>query len=144
MSKETNHQFAATRFPVNLLGSLVVMLSLASTSVAQTVPPTAPIGLTATATTCGQVNLSWDAAIDNSGTGLKAYSIWRTDNGVNTVTSIGAARTWFDDTMRVNSSTTMSYYVVPWTIPATNRCPATPLPSTRALVRWPPESRLLI
>ena len=112
MSKETNHQFAATRFPVNLLGSLVVMLSLASTSVAQTVPPTAPIGLTATATTCGQVNLSWDAAIDNSGTGLKAYSIWRTDNGVNTVSSIGAARTWFDDTMRVNSSTTMSYYVV--------------------------------
>src|SRR5439155_1441780 len=78
MSKEAKHQFAATRFPLNLLGSLVVMLSLASTSVAQTVPPTAPIGLTATATTCGQVNLSWDAAIDNSGTGLKAYSIWRT------------------------------------------------------------------
>src|SRR5207245_533046 len=112
MSKETNHQFAATRFPLNLLGSLVVMLSLASTSVAQTVPPTAPTGLTATAATCGQVNLSWGAAVDNSGTGLKAYSIWRTDNGVNTLTSIGAARTWFDDTVWVKSATTMSYYVV--------------------------------
>ncbi|HEV2493972.1 MAG TPA: Ig-like domain-containing protein [Terriglobia bacterium] len=104
--------FAATCSRECLLGSLVVILSLASISVAQTVPPTAPFGLTATAAACGQVNLSWDAAIDNSGTGLKAYSIWRNDNGMNTVTNIGAARTWFDDTMQVKSSATMSYYVL--------------------------------
>ena len=112
MTKQTNHRLAATRSLVNLLGSLVIMLSFTGISDAQTVPPTPPTGLTATAATCGQVNLSWGAAIDNSGTGLKAYSIWRTDNGVNSVTSIGAARTWFDDTVWVKSSTTMSYYVV--------------------------------
>src|SRR5437899_1377446 len=112
MTKQTNHRLAATRSLVNLLGSLVIMLSFTGISDAQTVPPTPPTGLTATAATCGQVNLSWGAAIDNSGTGLKAYSIWRTDNGVNSVTSIGAARTWFDDTVWVKSSTTMSYYVM--------------------------------
>jgi hypothetical protein len=94
-----------------LLLAVLVVLSGAPT-LAQSVPPTSPTGLTATAASCGQVNLSWSAATDNSGTGLKAYSIWRNDSGVNTVTSIGATRTWFDDTMYVKSATTMSYYVV--------------------------------
>src|SRR6266446_6302547 len=105
--------FAASRSPVCFLRLMVVMLSVTGISVAQTtIPPSSPTGLTATAATCEQVDLSWGAAIDNSGTGLKAYSIWRSDSGINTLTSIGAARTWFDDTMRVKSSTTMSYYVV--------------------------------
>jgi len=57
--------------------------------------------------------MSWSAATDNAGTGLKAYSIWRNDiRGASILTNIGAARTWFDDTIYVKSSTTMSYYVV--------------------------------
>ena len=44
---------------------------------AQTIPPSAPVGLTATATSCGQVDLSWNSATDNSGTGLKAYHTQR-------------------------------------------------------------------
>jgi hypothetical protein len=56
--------------------------------------------------------MSWSAAMDNSGTGLKAYSIWRNDIGGAILTNIGAARTWFDDTIYVKSSTTMSYYFV--------------------------------
>jgi len=92
---------------------LAVVVLLGSTfGLAQSVPPTSPTGLTATAATCGEVDLTWSPAIDNSGTGLKAYSIWRSNDGVNTVTSIGAARVWFDDTMYVRSSDTMSYYVV--------------------------------
>src|SRR5438128_6140874 len=90
----------------------VLMVLSRAPAVAQSVPPTSPTGLTAAAASCAQVNLSWSAAIDTSGTGLKAYSIWRSDSGVNTLTSIGATRTWFDDTMRVKSSTAMSYYVV--------------------------------
>src|SRR5438128_5659322 len=90
----------------------VLMVLSSAPAVAQSVPPKSPTGLTATAASCGQVNLSWSAPTDNSGTGLKAYSIWRNDSGVNTVTSIGAGRTWFDDTRRVKSSTAMSYYVV--------------------------------
>src|SRR5216683_739488 len=74
--------------------------------------PTPPTGLVATASSCGQVDLSWSASADQSGTGLKAYTIWRNDSGVNTVTSIGATRTTFSDTNNVKSSTTQAYYVV--------------------------------
>lgn len=102
--------------PPQICGSALLLAVLtvlsATLATAQTISPTSPTGLTATAANCGEVDLAWRPAIDNSGTGLKAYSIWRNDSGVNTLTSIGAARTWFDDTMRVKSSTTMSYYVV--------------------------------
>jgi|SRR5438477_8555177 len=52
----------------------VLMVLSSAPAVAQSVPPTSPTGLTATAASCGQVNLSWSAPTDNSGTGLKAYS----------------------------------------------------------------------
>jgi len=105
-------------FPLRLLSAIFSVLFLAvvlsATNVqAQTgVPPTPPTGLTATASSCGQVDLSWIASADQSGTGLKAYSVWRSDSGVNTVTSIGATRTTFSDTIYVKSSTTLTYYVV--------------------------------
>jgi Ig-like domain-containing protein/SdrD B-like protein len=76
---------------------------------AVTTVPTVPTGLVATASTCGQVDLSWGASTDSGGPGLKAYVINRSD-GVNT--TIGAARTTFSDTNWVRSSTTLTYYVV--------------------------------
>jgi hypothetical protein len=97
------------------LALVAALLSSAGTSFAQTtdtIPPSPPIGLYATAATCGQVDLSWGASTDTGGSGLMAYSIWRSDGGVNTVTTIGAARTTFSDTNYVKSSTTMTYYVV--------------------------------
>jgi len=71
-------------------------------------PPSAPTGLTATVTSCGQVNLSWNASTDSGGTGLSAYVINRSDN---VRTTIGSARTTFSDTMRVKSGTAVSYTV---------------------------------
>ena len=73
--------------------------------------PTAPSGLGAVATNCNLVSLSWQAAADNSGTGLKSYTIWRSDNS-NPLIVIGASRTWFADTLLVPSATTLSYYVI--------------------------------
>src|SRR5712692_6161722 len=100
-------------YNINIAFFLAVLLLFSVThGLAQTVPPSSPTGLNASAATCGEVDLSWSPAIDNSGTGLKAYTIWRSNDGVNTVTSIGAARAWFDDTIYVKSSDTMSYYVV--------------------------------
>jgi hypothetical protein len=90
-----------------LFAVLVVLNSVRAA--AQSTPPSAPTGLTATAASCGQVNLSWSAATDNSGTGLYAYTIQRSD-GVNA--TIGAIRTSYDDTNFVKSSTTATYYVV--------------------------------
>src|SRR5947199_4146045 len=101
---------------VRFLALVAALLSSAGTSLAQTtdlIPPLPPTGLTATVASCGQVDLSWGASTDEvGGSGLMAYSIWRSDGGVNTVTTIGAARTTFSDTNYVKSSTTMTYYVV--------------------------------
>jgi len=53
------------------------------------------IGLTATAASCGQVNLSWNASVDNTGgSGLKGYTITRGDG---TNITISAPRTTFSD-----------------------------------------------
>src|SRR5258706_6827197 len=87
-----------------------------------TIPPSSPIGLTGTAATCGQVDLSWGASTDNvGGSGLKAYTIYRTD-GVNT--SIGAVRTSFSDTNWVRAATTLTYYVVAQDNAANNSLPS--------------------
>lgn len=74
------------------------------------IPPTPPIGLVASAASCGQVDLSWGPSIDDAGgSGLKAYIINRSD-GVST--AIGAARTTFSDTNYLSSSTPLTYSVV--------------------------------
>src|SRR6266705_1087783 len=88
----------------------VISSAVTLTVNANTTAPTVPTGLVATASTCGQVDLSWGASTDNvGGSGMKAYIIYRND-GVNT--SIGAARTAFSDTNWVRSATTLTYYVV--------------------------------
>ena len=42
-----------------------------------TTPPSAPTGLTAAASSCSQINLSWSASTDSGGSGLKGYNIYR-------------------------------------------------------------------
>jgi hypothetical protein len=106
------------RAPILALIAIVAALTLPMMLHAQTsVPPSAPANLVAKAAGCGQVDLSWNSSADNSGTGLKAYTITRTDpNGelYRTLiqTSIGAGRTSFSDTNFVRSSATLSYTVV--------------------------------
>jgi len=98
--------------PPQICGSalLLTVLLLSSTiGLAQSTPPTPPTALIATAASCGEVDLSWSPAVDNSGTGLKAYTVTRSDN---VDTSIGASRTAFSDTNYVKSSNTLTYYVI--------------------------------
>src|SRR5213596_1333724 len=89
---------------IRFLALGVALLSSADASFAQTtdtIPPSPPIGLIATAATCGQVDLSWGASTDEAGgSGLKAYIITRNDPGGEvfrqvTQTAIGAVRTTF-------------------------------------------------
>src|SRR6266849_615759 len=107
----------------------VLLLFSVTHGLAQTIPPTSPTGLAASAATCGEVDLSWSPAIDNSGTGLYSYTIQRSD-GVNA--AIGAIRTWYDDTNFVKSSTTTTYYVV-----AKDNAGNTSLPSNSVTVTTP-------
>jgi hypothetical protein len=115
---------------------VAAFLSSADTSLAQTtdlIPPLPPTGLTATVASCGQVDLSWNAATDEAGgSGLKAYIIDRND-GVITTIAIGAVRTTFSDTNYVKSSTTQTYYVV-----AQDNAGNKSLPSNSVIVTTPP------
>src|SRR5207245_2962511 len=118
------------------LALVAALLSSAGTSFAQTtdtIPPSPPIGLIATAATCGQVDLSWGAATDEAGgSGLKAYIIDRNDGTIAEV-AIGAVRTTFSDTNYVKSSTTLTYTVV-----AQDNAGNKSLPSNSVIVTTPP------
>src|SRR5947209_12254114 len=100
---------------VRFLALVAALLSSAGTSFAQTtdlIPPLPPTGRTATVASCGQVDLSWNAATDEAGgSGLKAYIIDRNDGTIAEV-AIGAVPTTFSDTNYVRSSTTLTYTVV--------------------------------
>jgi chitodextrinase len=70
-----------------------------------TQPPSVPGGLTATAASATQVNLSWSASTDN--TGVKGYTVYR--NGVSLATVMAPNLTYSDAT--VSPQTTYSYTV---------------------------------
>jgi chitodextrinase len=72
-------------------------------AVADTVPPSAPTGLAATAVLTTQINLSWNASTDN--VGVTGYQILRNGTQVGTSTT-----TSFSDT-GLSPSTTYSYAV---------------------------------
>src|SRR5258708_26956226 len=66
------------------------------------IPPSAPSDLTAEATGCGHVGLSWSASTDEpGGSGLYAYTVQRWQDGkLWNETTIRAPRTHFSDTNR--------------------------------------------
>ena len=81
-----------------------VSWSFTTATAADLTPPSAPLGLTATARSPTQVDLSWSAATDN--VGVTAYEVYR--NG-SLLTTIGAITGYSDTT--VTSATTYAYTV---------------------------------
>ena len=80
-------------------------VSATTLAAADTTPPSTPAGLTATATSASQINLSWNASTDN--VGVAGYRIHR--NGSLISTQIGSATTFQDGGL--NASTSYSYRV---------------------------------
>ena len=70
-----------------------------------TIPPSQPTNLTATAPTATRVDLGWTASTDN--VGVTAYDIYR---GGNFLVSVGAVTTYTDSTVQPN--TTYGYTVL--------------------------------
>jgi YD repeat-containing protein len=66
--------------------------------------PTIPTGLTATAASASQINLSWNASTDSGGSGLKGYKITR--NGSALVTTTTTATTYSDTGLTAATSYT--------------------------------------
>ncbi|HZV47298.1 MAG TPA: fibronectin type III domain-containing protein, partial [Thermodesulfovibrionales bacterium] len=57
--------------------SIYSNVTSATTFAEDTTAPTVPTGLTATAASCSQVNLSWTASTDTGGSGLKGYNVYK-------------------------------------------------------------------
>jgi fibronectin type 3 domain-containing protein len=97
---------AASGFSFNDSGSA----SCHSAPSADSTPPTAPIGLTASAGSANQVSLSWNASTDN--VGVKNYNIYRGSSGATPTlltTTTTNATTYTDTT--VTGSTPYTYQV---------------------------------
>ena len=67
--------------------------------------PTVPTGLTATAASCSQINLSWSASTDTGGSGLKGYNVYKNGAYLKQVTTTSTTDTG------LNASTSYSYTV---------------------------------
>ncbi|HEY6644125.1 fibronectin type III domain-containing protein [Povalibacter sp.] len=76
-----------------------------TTSKSESIPPAVPIGLTATAVSPTQINLSWSAATDNGGAGVVGYRVYRNGSQIGTTSS-----TSYADASLVNA-TTYTYQV---------------------------------
>src|SRR5215831_15965090 len=109
---------------------LLAVVPSANNAYAQNgVPPSPPTGLIATVASCGEVDLSWTAATDNSGTGLKSYTVLR-NGGPNT--TIGAMSTTFSDANWTKSSSTYTYQIT-----VTDNAGNTSIPSNAVTVTTP-------
>ncbi|HVV67334.1 MAG TPA: Ig-like domain-containing protein [Candidatus Saccharimonadales bacterium] len=77
------------------------------TGTPDTTPPSTPSGISATAASSTQVNLSWNASTDAGGSGLAGYNVYR--NGTKINSSLVTTTTYGDDTASAN--TTYSYKI---------------------------------
>ena len=65
----------------------------ANVTTPETIAPTIPTGLTATAISSTQINLSWSASSDSGGSGLAGYRIYRNGSQINTSVATSYADT---------------------------------------------------
>jgi fibronectin type 3 domain-containing protein len=96
----------------NAQGASAPSAVASATTLADSVAPTSPSGLTANATK-GRVQLRWSASSDTGGSGLAGYEVWRSSSGA-TSGFVRLARptssSYTDST--VAAKTTYWYYVV--------------------------------
>jgi acid phosphatase type 7 len=101
----TSHSF--TVYAYDAAGNISPPSNTATvTTPTDTQPPTTPTGLAATVVSASQVNLTWNAATDD--TGVAGYTVYR--NGSPIATTSGANATSYSDTS-VASATTYAYTV---------------------------------
>src|SRR5439155_91016 len=99
------------------------------------VAPSSPTGLSATAVSSSQINLSWAPPTDNGGSAITGYKVERSTDGGTTWTALvantGSATTMYSDT-GLTPATTYTYRVS--AISAVGTSPTSNTASTRTLV----------
>jgi YD repeat-containing protein len=88
-------------------GNVSAASNTASVTTPDTIAPSMPKGLTATAASAFQINLSWTGSTDTGGSGMKGYKITR--NGSALVTTTSTATTYSNTGLA--ASTTYTYTV---------------------------------
>jgi YD repeat-containing protein len=88
-------------------GNVSAASNTASVTTPDTIAPSVPTGLTATAASASQINLSWTGSTDTGGSGMMGYKITR--NGSALVTTTSTATTYSDTGLA--ASTTYTYTV---------------------------------
>ena len=70
-----------------------VVASATTPALTDATPPSQPTGLTATAVSVAQINLTWNASTDAGGSGLAGYKVYRGGIQITTVSSTGFTNT---------------------------------------------------
>lgn len=104
VSGSTSYSYTVSAY--DAVGNASARSSAATVTTPDTIAPSTPTGLSASAASATQVNLSWSASSDTGGSGLAGYRIYR--NGTH-ITSVSSAS--YSDTA-VSPSTLYSYTVV--------------------------------
>src|SRR5262245_32683742 len=88
LTASTLYQYqVAARDNANNASGRSAVVTAATLAHPDTTPPSVPTGLTATATSATTVNVSWSAATDPGGSGVKDYTVYRGGVAVATVTT---------------------------------------------------------
>lgn len=107
--------------------------SVTTSNLPDITPPTVPTSISATASSCSQVVISWSASTDAGGSGLQGYNVYRNNS---LLTTIFAPSTSISDA-GLASSTTYTYTVSAFdqagnqsaqSVPASATTPSCPLP----------------
>lgn len=108
----THSVYAIATYPSGVTSqSPAISISVSNgSSSSDATAPTTPTNLTASAVSCGQIDLSWTHATDLNGSGMRSYHINRVDNLGSK--DIAALRNTFTDTLYLKSSTTYNYSIV--------------------------------
>jgi chitodextrinase len=105
VNASTSYQYQVSAYDAKGNNSgLSTTTSVTTPAAPNTTPPSTPTGLSATAVSSSQINLSWGASTDN--VGVAAYDVYRSGNRIASVTT-----TSFGDS-GLSISTSYRYYVV--------------------------------
>src|SRR5207245_222589 len=94
---------------INSVGTSAPSNTASATTNSAATAPSPPTGLTATAVSSSQINISWTAPTNNSGRVITGYKIERSTDGGTTwstiVSNTGSTATTYSDTGLVHSTT---------------------------------------
>jgi len=117
----SGYNFSPGSLSVTVSGANVTGQNFTGTAVADTTPPSTVSGLTATAASSSQINLSWAAATDTGGSGLAGYKIERCSGaGCTAFAQIATSTTTTYSNTALTAATSYSYRVRAYDVAGNN------------------------